>query len=216
MSEGLVNIAGKRSPKLEINGKAYTLKPMILAEYAEREAYILSRRPSPLEAIERLPPIERPSPVHRRKDETPEEYEPRRRKWLADIEEFERKSKLRDELTKRAFKEALQPQFVSIDEDNAFDNSLHGIAWKLWRALRDNHPEIDSVQAALDLLESAGSDRMGEINSALEQSQDEDILGNSSGPVTGHQQGRDKEHRGDAYTEISLENLDGASTTSTL
>lgn len=200
MSEGLANIAGARKPTLTINGRVYTLKPMVLGEYAEREAYILSRKPSPFEALEKLPPIpERPQPVIRGSGESHEAYATRRHEYTKAVEQHEHQKRLRDELTKIAFQQAMQPQFVSIEEDNAFDNSLHGIAWKLWRALRDNHPEIDGVQAALDLLEEAGDEALKDITEKLDQSEEKDLLGNSDGPNQGPQES-EVESRGDGST----------------
>lgn len=215
MSEGLANIAGARKPQLTIDGKVYTLKPMVLGEYAEREAYILSRKPSPFEALEKMPPVpDRPKPIIKGKDETDGEYASRRHEYTKELEQHERQSKLRDELTKRAFKEAMQPQFVSIEEDNAFDNSLHGIAWKLWRALRDNHPEINGVQAALDLLEKAGDDKLLDITEKLDKSEEKDILGNSNGPTTGPAEDHASAFRGDGSTATWDVSTNTQSTTS--
>jgi len=201
MSEGLAHIAGARKPQLTIDGKTYTLTPMILGEYAEREAYILSRKPSPFEALEKLPPVpDRPKPIIKGEDETAEEYAARRHEYNTALKQHENQVKLRDELTKQAFTMAMQPQFVSIEEDNAFDNSLHGIAWKLWRALRKHHPEVDGVQSALNLLEKAGSDSMKDITDKLDQSEEKDLLGNSNGPTTGQRDQSDGGFRGDGFT----------------
>lgn len=197
MSEGLANIAGKRKPQLTINGRVYTLSPMVLGEYAERENYILSRKPSPFEALEKLPPVvERPKAIRKEPGESDSEYANRRHEYNQQLEKHERQTRLREELTKRAFKEAMQPQFVSFEEDNAFDNSLHGIAWKLWRALRDNHPEIDGVQAALDLLEEAGDEALKDITDKLDKSEEKDLLGNSDGPTTGQAVGQENVFHG--------------------
>lgn len=53
--DGIANITGMRTIPLKIGGKLYSLAPMILEGYAEREAYILSHRPNPLDLIKSLP-----------------------------------------------------------------------------------------------------------------------------------------------------------------
>lgn len=90
----------------------------------------------------------------------------------------------KDEAFDRAWKEAKLAKFVPLEEEKLFDSSMRGIGWRLWRALRDHHPEIDSVQAALDLIERAGNEMFGTIVDKLDGSEEKDILGNSNGRDT--------------------------------
>lgn len=149
--DGISNIAGTRTASLRVGDKTYTLAPKVLAEYGERERYILSLCPSPFEALGKLP---------------------------ADFP-----ADARARLERLALEAATKPQFIALDEDAAFDQSLHGIAWRLWRALRTNHPEIDGVQAALDLIEAAGQQRLAEIADKLDGAEEKDALKNSAGPA---------------------------------
>lgn len=44
-----------------------------------------------------------------------------------------------------------------------FERSIKGLAWKLWQCLKADHPEIESVDQVVELLEQAGKERMEEI-----------------------------------------------------
>lgn len=93
----------------------------------------------------------------------------------------ETSARTREIVEARAVAEAMRPAFVSRREEAEFDNSLHGLAWGLWRALRDNHEEFgllpdgktsafvnpagkaygitpaEGVQKLLELIEDVGS-----------------------------------------------------------
>jgi len=116
--------------------------------------------------------------------------------------------RVRQSIEETAIREASKPRFVTLAEETAFDNSLHGIAYWLWRALRDESPffgapkdgeEIkytttsgkrftltpeEGVQRALDLIESFGSGRLQELTAIRDSVEMEPELGNSSGSET--------------------------------
>lgn len=181
--DGISHMTGHGRNVLTIGGKQYQLRPKVLAEYAEREAYICSLKPNPLQVLEQLPALPAiPPPIMRGNDEPLDEYNQRRIEHTARVARIDAQHKARQALIDRAFREATQPQVVSFEDENKFDNSMHGIAWKLWRALRQDHPEIASVQHALDLIEQAGTEALGEINARLDEAEESALLKNSAGP----------------------------------
>lgn len=93
--------------------------------------------------------------------------------------DLEQRQKLED----RIFRDAQRPQVVSIEDEAAFDNSIRGQGWRLWRALRKHHPEIDSVDKAIQLMEQAGAEALEETKRKLDRSEEKDLLGNS--PASG-------------------------------
>lgn len=181
--DGISNLSGDRTAHITIGGKRYTLRPQVLAEYAERERYILSLKPNPIEVAAKSPP------------------------------------EVRDQLLERAWSEATRPQIVTMDEESRFDASMHGIAWRFWRAVRRDHPEVAGVQDALDLIETLGNDRFGILLDALSEAEEKDILGNSDGRKAGPQQPTSdadtSEFRGHKSTEDSASVTAGDSVTST-
>lgn len=187
--DGISNIAGERTTTLEHQGKIYTLTAMGLSQYAERENYILSRKPNPFDQISGLPvlPDSPAVPVPPDAGCTATEREAYKEKLTA---YFEAKRRHDDAvMTRLRFEEAIRkeaglPRFATFDDDARFDASLHGVGWRLWRALRNHHPEIDSVQAALDLLGDLGPSRFQEVIRKLERTEERDILPNSSGSET--------------------------------
>jgi hypothetical protein len=186
--DGIRNIAGRRTVSLQIDGKTYTLEPMVLAEYAEREAYILGLKPNPLEVLASLPPLppEPQVPVPPDPEEGAEgaaAYMPKLAEYQRQKAHWEQCVAQRARLEDRAWKEANRPRCVSIEDEQHFDQSLHGIAWRLYRALRRHHPEVNGVQAALDLIERAGNSKLGQIVAAVDQAEERDILGNSDPPT---------------------------------
>jgi hypothetical protein len=72
---------------------------------------------------------------------------------------------------------------VTTQEMANFENSLAGYAWKLWQCLKQDHPEIDSIAKATELLEKAGPERAVEIDAKLRVATGEADLGQSSGPT---------------------------------
>lgn len=182
--DGIANVAGLRTVPLKIGGKTYTLAPMILAEYAERENYILSLRPDPWERLKTIP------------ENLPA--------WAKDA--------ILKQITDDINRESRMPRVVTMEEEARFDASLHGIGWRLMRALRGNHPEIDTVDKALALIEEAGSDRLSEIDTKLSLSEEKDILGKSTSPALETAAGSDS--AGPSSSAVSRVNLDGPGTQS--
>lgn len=210
--DGLVNIAGKRTQTFDLNGKTYTMVPKILADYAEREKYILSLKPHPLELLDQLPPLPESPPLPVPPDNLNNTDALKlHRDQVADYHREKARHDAavarRERLEAALRREAARPQVVSFEDDREFDQSLHGIAFKLWRSIRENHPEIDGVQAALDLLEQMGEARLGEINNKLDLVDEKDILGNSSG--SGGPSPGQAEFPGDTSTAPSVNGTDG-------
>lgn len=188
--DGIHNVAGGRSNKITIAGKEYTLTPMTLDQYAERERYILSLKPHPLSVIESAPAPPPPPqvPVPPDANCTPQErsaYGLALQRHASERQQYESAMQVRQQFMAMLRDECLKPRVVSLSEDAAFDQSLHGIGYRLWRSLRGHHPEINSVQAALLLLEKAGSSRLQEVRSKLDESEEKDILGNSEALAAG-------------------------------
>ena len=186
--DGIRNIAGRRTAQIQIDGQTYTVEPMVLAEYAERESYILALKPNPLDVIASLPPLppepQVPVPPDSKQGaEGAAAYRPKLAAYQREKAQYEQLLAQRARLEERAWKEATKPRCVTVEEEQQFDNSLHGIAWRLYRSLRRNHPEIDGVQAALDLIERAGNQKLGQIVATLDQAEERDILGNSAAPT---------------------------------
>jgi len=114
----------------------------------------------------------------------------------------------RAQIIDRLVKESQRPQFATRFEEHEFDQSLHGLAWGLWRSLRDQEYDFgklkkgedpvfetpsgvgysltpaDGVQRALDFIEEVGSDRIGELEAIRDGVEDPPELGNSSGSET--------------------------------
>lgn len=180
--DGISNITGVRHNTIVIDDKKYHLKPKVLDDYAERESYICSLKPNPLLIIESLPLLEeRPLPIMRANGEAMDAYNLRLAAHKRKTKEIDAKHEARQLMIDRAMIEASKPKICSFDDENAFDSSLHGIAWKFWRALREDHPEIDSVQAAMSLIEKAGTAALKDINAKLDITEEKDILKNSDG-----------------------------------
>jgi hypothetical protein len=89
-----------------------------------------------------------------------------------------------DAIWRAAIERSQQQQLVSAMDMATFENSLHGLAFKLWVCLRDSHgEEIKSPRDALNLLEKAGEEKLAEINAKVHQASGEGDLKNSSGPI---------------------------------
>lgn len=80
---------------------------------------------------------------------------------------------------------------VTTQEMSDFENSIRGYAWKLWKCLEQDHPEIDSIEKALELLEQIGPARAAEVDAKLRLATGEADMGKSSGPTPVMEQGRD-------------------------
>lgn len=169
MSDGIAHIGPPRVIKLTIDGKEYSFTTIILAEHAEKEAYILSLRPDALQALSTLPAT---APKH-----------------------------VQSLVADAAMKAAQRPAFVTRDEEAQFDESLHGMAWRIWRSLRENHVEFgmptdgapikhkvgskafamspaDGVQAALTFMETIGNEQVGRVINAVGGTEQAELVGN--------------------------------------
>ena len=80
-----------------------------------------------------------------------------------------------------AMRQAVQGRTVTAEEAATFENSIRGLAWKLWKCLERDHPEIDSVDAALKLLTRLGPQRIEEVDRKVKLASGEADLGKSSG-----------------------------------
>lgn len=60
-----------------------------------------------------------------------------------------------------------QRKTATVQEMTDFESSILGFAWKLWQCVRVDHPEVDSIERALELLEEIGPERAAEVDAAL-------------------------------------------------
>lgn len=188
--DGIRNVGGTKTTQATFAGQTWTLRTQLMARYSERENYILSLKPNPLKLVERLPPLPSPPtpPIPLDPGASPEQHAAASRElatYQKAKQEHDELVSTRKRIERTAWSEAQRPQVVTFEDETAFDNSLHGIAWRLWIALRDHHPEIDSVQAAINLIERTGSKNIASIIDALSQSEERDLQGNSSAPMSG-------------------------------
>lgn len=82
-----------------------------------------------------------------------------------------------------AMKAAMNARTVTAEEAAAFENSVDGLAWKIWQCLKSDHPEIKDVATARDLLFAAGEERFEELARAAEIASGEADLKKSTGPA---------------------------------
>ena len=80
-----------------------------------------------------------------------------------------------------AMRQAVQGRTVTAEEAATFENSIRGLAWKLWKCLERDQPDVDSVDAALAILTKLGPARLEEINYKVQLASGEADLGKSSG-----------------------------------
>jgi hypothetical protein len=133
---------------LTIDETVFTLRPLTLGTYAEMESFIIERRGDPL------------------------------REAAASIECGEIPQKHHSAIWDAAMRQAMAGRNVSAHEVADFENSVTGVAWKLWKCVQADHPEIDSVEKALLLIDSAGEHRFEEILRAVQLGTGEAELGN--------------------------------------
>lgn len=79
---------------------------------------------------------------------------------------------------------------VTAQEVQAFEQSVRGYAWKLWQCVKEDHPEIDSIDKAMELLVEAGPQRAEEIDLKLRLASGEADLGKLSGQTPATDQGQ--------------------------
>jgi hypothetical protein len=82
-----------------------------------------------------------------------------------------------------AMRAVMANRCVSTAEMASFENSVRGYAWKLWKCVEKDHPEIDTIDKALELLERIGPQRAAEVDAKLRVASGEADLGKSSGPA---------------------------------
>lgn len=82
-----------------------------------------------------------------------------------------------------AFRVVMTNRAVSTAEISAFETSVRGIAWKLWKCVETDQPEIDSLEKALELLTEIGPARAAEVELKLKVASGEADLGKSTGPM---------------------------------
>lgn len=183
--DGLHNVTAIQFNTLEHAGKTYKLAVLGLNGYAEKEAYIIAHKPSPLAIMNDLPPLPEPPRLPIPPDVTEvdkrQEYGKQLEMYYAAKRSYDDALASRLRMEEGLRKDSQAPRFVSFEEEARFDASLHGIGWRLWRALRGNHPEIDSVQAALNLIHELGPGRFQEVISKLDVAEEKELLGKSGG-----------------------------------
>lgn len=86
-----------------------------------------------------------------------------------------------DAVWKAAMSQAVTARTVTAEEAAAFENSVDGLAWKLWQCMRQDHPEIDSTDAAKAFLVRAGEEHFELLARATEIGSGEADLKKSSG-----------------------------------
>lgn len=104
-----------------------------------------------------------------------------------------------------AMAEAMKPRYITRDEEKRFDMSLHGLAWSLWRGLRETREEYgkpadgakvvyttpdgdgftmtptEGVSAMYRFIEKAGKHRFAELVAIRDGIEEPPELGKSSG-----------------------------------
>jgi hypothetical protein len=112
-----------------------------------------------------------------------------------------------------AMEKAVSDRVVSTEQAKAFEDSLDGLCWKLWQCLKQDHPEINSVQAARDLMLEAGEEHFEKLAYATELASGEADIKKSSGPAEDR---ADRVQDGQSSTDSSPKPTDGAPTKSTV
>lgn len=93
-----------------------------------------------------------------------------------------------DALWRAAIATAVANRNISSEQIAEFENSVDGLAWKLWQCLKQDHPEINSTEAARTLLIQAGEEHFVRLARAAEIASGEADLGESSGPAEAGQE----------------------------
>ena len=89
------------------------------------------------------------------------------------------------EVAEAAMREWRRWQFVTYEEDQEFAKSMHGRAYDFWKAAEPRHPEINSLQKAVSLIERGlfEEGKLAEFDLAMQAVKEADILGNSAPPA---------------------------------
>lgn len=229
MSEGQNLIGGGPHVEIALAGEIYIMSPVTLLHDIELENHILSLKASPLEAIEKLPPLpQRPKPIIRGKTETAEEYNVRHQAHEAEKANFEHRVAQRNALTTQAFQEATKPRVVTVHDLQHFLQTTEAQFFRLWLSLKKHHPEIQTVTELKQLCQrheewcmvhGVEQNMFNIIEEKLKEAAMEEALKNFGGreqpaPET-TAVNLDKESHGVGFTQTSVVNTDGQSTTST-
>jgi len=102
-----------------------------------------------------------------------------------------------DAVWRAAMNQALSARTVTTEQATDFENSVDGLAWKLWQCLKENHPEIDGIESAKQLLIQAGQDHFELLARSVEIGSGEADLGKSSGQV----EAQEAVQAGQSFTE---------------
>lgn len=88
-----------------------------------------------------------------------------------------------DAVWRAAMNQAVAARVVTAEAAAEFENSVNGLAWKLWQCMREDNPEINSMEAARDLLIKAGEEHFEYLARSTELASGEADLKKSSGQV---------------------------------
>lgn len=84
-----------------------------------------------------------------------------------------------------AMEKSIRARSVTEQEMDEFRRTSIGNAWLFWVACRKNHPEVDSVEKALEIIGTATEEEQELMNSEVLVASGEADLGNSTGlPAT--------------------------------
>lgn len=86
-----------------------------------------------------------------------------------------------DAVWRAAMDSAVSGRIVTSEEAAAFENSVDGLAWKVWQCVREDHPEVNTLEAARELLLLAGEEHFERLARATELASGEADLKKSSG-----------------------------------
>lgn len=86
-----------------------------------------------------------------------------------------------DAIWNAAFRNAMSRRTVIATDMRDFEQSARGTAWKFWRSVEQDHPEVNSVDEALKLMEQMGVARMKELILKMQVSSGEADIKNSDG-----------------------------------
>jgi hypothetical protein len=163
--QGAARTVGRIPQRFKAGGKTYTLHaPSVGDLIVEMQAYMISLRGNPLlqavDAVRRLPA-----------DLTPEQRELfAQRIWQS------------------AEAASVRVNAPDPDEITRFENSLTGIAFRLWKCLQEDHadefPDVESVLRLMELMvEEEGDTALDELVIKTRQATGEEDAKNSSGPT---------------------------------
>jgi hypothetical protein len=92
-------------------------------------------------------------------------------------------SELRNGIIDKMVEYMLRPRFVTVHEDIDFEDSIHGLAYETWRALK-YRDDVNDIRDALALIEKLGEERIPELREVLAASREQDLMGKSEASAT--------------------------------